>query len=621
MMPSIVRALASLAVGGAGFTVISTLIFLYGTGLAPHFPYPVYQWWLYAACCYDKPVVFVWLLISALPPIVLGGFLVYRQSFARGRSLRRTPSPNSQPAEPPRAATGANGHARWATPREMRRRWPGPDPTYGGVVIGEAYDPQGDKGPFHPHNRRSWGTGGRRRLLIDPCYEGPTHGIIVAASGGFKSMCFVSTLLHWKTSAVVLDPAHELAPMVRVARERMGHRVFVLDTKTAATCGFNVLGWIDTASTEAEGDVGAVVEWISGATPASSNSTGRFFKNRGKAVVKCFIAHILWEPSIPTHLKTLTTMRDWISEGQVSVQQRLTLIAASSRSRLARQIAGGFAKVPEEAWGGIVASADDDTSWLTTLANAQLVSGDSFHASDITRGTVDVFIQLSLKVLQSSAGLARCITGALLNAVYEADGDVVGRVLFLIDEAKQLGYMGSLKVGRDAGRKAGITILLGYQSEAQISEQWGGRDGKEEWYQTVSWTSFSVINEVQTAKHISEACGTYSGLSWSESFRRRFSFRNGGNISYSDRPIPLVRAQEILSDMRTDAQIIMPGSGHRPVRCGRAIYFRRSEMVARVTPSHFVKRDRDISTIPSPLDDLEDANWPPSAPANPIAHH
>ncbi len=502
----------------------------------------------------------------------------------------------------------------------MRRRWPGPDPVYGGVVIGEAYDPAADGGPFHPHDPRTWGRGGRRRLLIDPCYEGPTHWIFVASSGGFKSMCFVSTLLYWKTSAVVLDPAHELAPMVRAAREQMGHQVFVLDTKTASQTGFNVLGWIDIARAEAEGDVGAVVEWVCGATPVQAGSSGRFFKNRGKAIVKCFIAHILWAADIPADRKTLSTVRDWISEGQENVQRRLKLIATRTPSRLARQTARSFDKLPDDTWGGIYASADDDTSWLTTQANAQLVSGNSFQASDVTRGRTDVFIQLSLKVLQSSQGLARCIIGALLNAVYEADGDVVGRALFIIDEAKQVGYHGSLKVGRDAGRKAGITILMGYQSEAQISEQWGGRDGKEEWYQTVSGVSFAVINEVSTAKHISDACGTYGGLSWSESFRRRFSLqRNLGNISYSDRPIPLVRASEILAEMRTDAQIIMPGSGHPPVRCGRPIYFRRREMIRLVKPSHFVKKDRDLSEIaPEPvtgeadddISDLESEGWP-----------
>ena len=59
-------------------------------------------------------------------------------------------------------------------------------------------------------------------------------------------------------------------------------------------------------------------------------------------------------------------------------------------------------------------------------------------------GKLDVFINLPLKVLQSSPQAARVILGALLNAVYEARVRA-GRLLFLLDEVARLGYMGILE--------------------------------------------------------------------------------------------------------------------------------------------------------------------------------
>ncbi len=56
------------------------------------------------------------------------------------------------------------------------------------------------------------------------------------------------------------------------------------------------------------------------------------------------------------------------------------------------------------------------------------------------------------------------LVGALLNAAYEADGKVNGRVLFLLDEVARLGFMQVIEQARDAGRKYGITLLLLYQS-------------------------------------------------------------------------------------------------------------------------------------------------------------
>ena len=69
-----------------------------------------------------------------------------------------------------------------------------------------------------------------------------------------------------------------------------------------------------------------------------------------------------------------------------------------------------------------------------------------------------MFVQVPLKTLQATPALGRVIVGALLNAAYEADGRVRGRILFLLDEVARLGYMGVLEQARDAGRKYGITL-------------------------------------------------------------------------------------------------------------------------------------------------------------------
>uniref|UniRef100_UPI00260FC01F type IV secretory system conjugative DNA transfer family protein n=1 Tax=uncultured Jannaschia sp. TaxID=293347 RepID=UPI00260FC01F len=84
---------------------------------------------------------------------------------------------------------------------------------------------------------------------------------------------------------------------------------------------------------------------------------------------------------------------------------------------------------------------------------ADLVSGDAFRTRELCEGNLTVFVQIPLKVLQATPGLGRIVVGALLNAAYEADGDVRGRILFLLDEVARLGPMSVLEVARDAGRK------------------------------------------------------------------------------------------------------------------------------------------------------------------------
>ncbi len=114
-----------------------------------------------------------------------------------------------------RAASDNHGHADWASLEQARRRFPGPHPLYGGIVVGEAYrvdeDPVARAAPFDPDIRSTWGRGGTTPLLIDPCRTGPTHALIFAGSGAFKTTGIaVPTLLTWTGSCVVLDPSREV---------------------------------------------------------------------------------------------------------------------------------------------------------------------------------------------------------------------------------------------------------------------------------------------------------------------------------------------------------------------------------------------------------------------------
>src|SRR5690606_35832949 len=129
--------------------------------------------------------------------------------------------------------------------------------------------------PFNPADRSSWGRGGREPLLIDPCKAGPTHSLVFAGAGSFKSTSAVSTLLTWKGSAVVLDPSGELGPMLRAAREGMGHEVHELSFETGT--GFNALDWIDTASALATTNVLSVVSWVCGDQQSGKDANNDFF--------------------------------------------------------------------------------------------------------------------------------------------------------------------------------------------------------------------------------------------------------------------------------------------------------------------------------------------------------
>ncbi|HEV2099292.1 MAG TPA: type IV secretory system conjugative DNA transfer family protein [Stellaceae bacterium] len=572
----------------AVFTLLATVLFLIGAGLQGAFAHPFWQWWLYALRYSGDPAVRFWLEASGVPaavlPLLAAAGLWYRRRQVPASKFRRNPPPPERPvAEPIRSTTDNHGHARWALKAEAQELWPGPNPAFGGVVVGEACDPRKARGPFSPGNPATWGPGGRAPLLIDPCVEGSTHSLVVAGSGSFKTTSAVSTLLTWTGSIVVLDPAGELGPMLEAARQRMQHRVFMLSPDHAAACAFNVLDWIDIASPLAETDVRAVVEWICGSPAVAISATAEFFESRGKALVTCLLANMVWDPALPPERKTLRTLRAGVAAPESKLREILDGIHQNSLSPMARDLAGTLKELEDETFSGIAATAADGTDWLATGAFADLVSGNAFRSADVVNGDTDIFVCLPLKALQSTPGVARCIIGALLNAAYEANGAVNGRILFLLDEAFRLGRMDIIETARDAGRKYGITLQLLYQSVGQIVEQWG-EAGKRAWYESASWRAYAAVKDLDTARELSATIGNYGVLAWSEAKNRGShgqqlnvpSRSRGENVTYSERTRPLIRPEEIMHDLREDAQIIIPKRG-RPVLCGRAIYFRRPE--------------------------------------------
>src|SRR5260370_9359660 len=137
------------------------------------------------------------------------------------------------------------------------------------------------------------------------------------------------------------------------------------------------------------------------------------------------------------------------------------------------QLAGNLKDITEKQFSGFYGEAGNATSWLAIPSLAHLVCGEGLRTGNLVSGKVDVFITLPLKVLQSSPQAARVILGALLNAVYEARGNIGGRMLFLLDEVARLGYMGILETARDTGRKYGINLCLLYQSLGHLTHTWG----------------------------------------------------------------------------------------------------------------------------------------------------
>jgi type IV secretion system protein VirD4 len=493
---------------------------------------------------------------TAAIPLKLGGFFFRR---LRPGSVRR-------------AASALHGASDWL-PIETAAGWF----SSGGLIVGEAYRP--DVQP---------GLGGNARLLRYDGETGSGHMLVFAGSGGYKTTATViPSALEWRGGLVCLDPALEVFPRVYVARRNMGRRLVTLNPESRYSDGFNALDWIDTSSDRALLDIQSVVAWLCGETPGERYED--YFRHAARALLGCLLADILFAPEIAPEDKTLALLRRRVSLPMPELKELLGAIYLKGQVfgfGFPAQLAGNLKDITEKQFAGFYGEAGNATSWLAIPSLARLVCGNSFRTEHLLSGKLDVFINVPLKALGSTPQSVRVILGALLNSIYDARGRLGGRILFLLDEVARLGYMSILETARDAGRKYGVNLCLLYQSLGQLRAGFG-EGGQRAWFDSAFLKCFASIQDLETAEMLSRACGEFTALgdSFSEgsgsSTGRDYSHSRHQSSSRQQVARRLIKPEEIMQGLHDDEQIVLIRNTS-PLRCGRAIYFRRSEMLERV---------------------------------------
>ncbi len=133
--------------------------------------------------------------------------------------------------------------------------------------------------------------------------------------------------------------------------------------------------------------------------------------------------------------------------------------------------------------------------------------------------------------------------------------------------------------------------MLMYQSVGQLERHFG-KDGATSWIDGCAFASYAAIKALDTARNVSAQCGEMTvevkgrsrNVGWSSS--NHCGSRKSESVNFQRRP--LIMPHEITQSMRKDEQIVIV-QGQSPIRCGRAIYFRRKDMNEAAKANRFVK--------------------------------
>ncbi len=487
-----------------------------------------------------------------------------------------------------RARRGTFGDADWLPMSAAGRLFP-PD---GEIVVGERYRVDKDIAhelPFDPNDPATWGKGGKAPLLTYNQDFDSTHMLFFAGSGGYKTTSnVVPTALRYTGPLICLDPSTEVAPMVIQHRTRVLDReVMVLDP-TNPIMGFNVLDGIENSRRKEE-DIVGIAHMLLSESVRFESSSGSYFQNQAHNLLTGLLAHVMLSPEYEGR-RTLRSLRQIVSEPEPSVLAMLRDIQDHSPSAFIRETLGVFTNMTEQTFSGVYSTASKDCQWLSLDGYAALVCGNAFKSSDIVSGKKDVFLNIPASILRSYPSIGRVIIGSLINAMIHADGGFKRRALFMLDEVDLLGYMRIMEEARDRGRKYGISMMLMYQSVGQLERHFG-RDGATSWIDGCAFTSYAAIKALDTARNVSAQCGEMTvevkrssrNVGWDT---KAAGGRQSESVNFQRRS--LIMPHEITQSMRKDEQIIIV-QGHSPIRCGRAIYFRRKDMDQAAKANRFVR--------------------------------
>ncbi len=330
-------------------------------------------------------------LRGALDPYSQAGFyLAFFSALLAVKEAREAPAtgPSWQ-----RSPSNLRGNSDWLPISAARRKFQA-----GGIIIGEAYRPDrdpevGGKAPTAPlwWRGRLWALSRLRwlrRLQNHRCRH-PMY------AGVERRTCLPRPV------------SRSLPNGARRARSPLGHRVVSLNPEDGCV-GFNVLDWIDTSTDRSLMDIHAVVAWLTGEQVDERNDD--YFKHAARGLLGCLLADILFAPGLLREKKTLALLRKRVALPIPELRQLLEDIYAKGDSYgfgFPAQLAGNLKDITEKQFSGFYGEAGNLTAWLAVPSLARLVCGSSFETRDLLLGTLDVFINVPLKVLQTNPQVCR----------------------------------------------------------------------------------------------------------------------------------------------------------------------------------------------------------------------
>ena len=389
-----------------------------------------------------------------------------------------------------------------------------------------------------------------------------THALTIAPSGAGKSVAvLIPNLLSYICSCVVIDPKGELyKATAEYRRTVLGHRVFRFDPMGVAgsvdgSATMNPLDFIDIIS---ESMIDDVRDQADSLVLQKGTETDPHWNQWTIVVLAAFMAFVCGCEANDAK-RNLSLVRDIVASRPVYKDALKTMRTVTGFGGVIARLGMGMTWLIDREEGSVMSSVQRHTSWMDSPAVARSLATTTFDPRLLRTGKVTVYLILPHNLLKTLAPLMRLWLSTILRVITKGEASEKSPVLFLIDEAANIGKVPALLEAVILLRGYGIRIWLFFQSLEQLKTTYG--EHAPVILDNMGTQQYFGINSYQIAEELSKRLGNETILVKTENGGGSESRPTGGGgkdsgggsksrswgWSTSEITRPLMRPEEILT--------------------------------------------------------------------------
>ncbi|OWK42101.1 type IV secretory system conjugative DNA transfer family protein [Fimbriiglobus ruber] len=434
----------------------------------------------------------------------------------------------------------AHGTSRYAITADMPHMLDAPEGS--GVILGHTEEKIGKReGVKALFSRRLPAKQAVRRFLAS-CQRKKSRHLVqltkavhiagFAPTGvGKTSSLVLPHLLTCPDSMAIVDFKGELVRETAAARQRMGHRVAVLDpfNVVGGKDTFNPLDWIDKDSRTALDDCRDLAAAMVLRTGEDKDA---HWSDSAELWITAMIAMVLAHGE--DGKKSFQTVRRILTKPDAMQDAMRVMCESEAWEGMLARYGNQLTHYKDKELGSTITTTNRHLKFLDTLAIADSTKRSSFNPSELLSGKMTIYLVLPPEHQRAQSSLLRLWIGSLLRAVIKGGLQDQRKVRFILDEAASLGHMEQLDDAVDKFRGYGIRLLFLYQSLGQLKVCWP--KGQEQTLLSNVTQVFFGVNDPETAEYVSKRLGQETILvesGGSSSGRSTQHSQQGSNFSYS----------------------------------------------------------------------------------------